>query len=293
MAQSGNRPPRRGQSARPEVVPPQAAPSGTGNGRATAGAGRDSAAERARERLAQRNARRPEEPDRGATGALRSRRQARGPRPRPPRRNEPGPDGPASSAADPRAAPRPCSPLSSGPSLVVVVVLVIVLVSVTGQQGPGRRPASASRPRRPASSSAVTRVSPSAFTIAGSTVTSSGPVPRGAHAAQAAARAQPRTASRSSSTWARTAARTAPPTRWPLAVALARFGTFKNLKITVRRGDSEPYPSTNTLSFYDSSYTSPYISFLAIEQCTDLVAPAADDSKRQWRPATATSRSRT
>ena len=33
------------------------------------------------------------------------------------------------------------------------------------------------------------------------------------------------------------------------------------------------------MSFYDSSYTSPYFSFLAVEQCTDLVAPAADDSK--------------
>lgn len=55
-------------------------------------------------------------------------------------------------------------------------------------------------------------------------------------------------------------------TRWPLAVALARFGTFDNLKTTYS-SDSDPAgPHTPTLSFYKSSYTSQYIDFVGVEQ---------------------------
>ncbi len=63
-------------------------------------------------------------------------------------------------------------------------------------------------------------------------------------------------------------------TRWPLAVALARFGTFKELKLTsTGRGASEPYPGTATLSFYRATYTSRYLAFLTTEQCASVVSP--------------------
>jgi hypothetical protein len=53
-------------------------------------------------------------------------------------------------------------------------------------------------------------------------------------------------------------------TRWPLAVALGRFGTFSDLKTTYS-SDSDTSPHTPTLSFYKSSYSSPYIDFVGIE----------------------------
>ena len=50
-------------------------------------------------------------------------------------------------------------------------------------------------------------------------------------------------------------------TRWPLAIALTRFGTFSNLKTLTSSEASIP-----TLSFRGSSYTSQYINFDGKEQ---------------------------
>jgi hypothetical protein len=50
-------------------------------------------------------------------------------------------------------------------------------------------------------------------------------------------------------------------TRWPLAIALSRFGTFSNLKTLTSSEDSIP-----TLSFRGSSYTSKYVDFDGKEQ---------------------------
>lgn len=55
-------------------------------------------------------------------------------------------------------------------------------------------------------------------------------------------------------------------TRWPLAVALARFGTFDNLKTTYSSDTDQAGPHTPTLSFHGSSYTSQYIDFTGVEQ---------------------------
>jgi len=56
--------------------------------------------------------------------------------------------------------------------------------------------------------------------------------------------------------------------RWALAVALSRFGTFSNLSGT-HSASSDVYPDTQTLSFYGSSYTSPYVEFHAVEEATN------------------------
>ncbi len=62
-------------------------------------------------------------------------------------------------------------------------------------------------------------------------------------------------------------------TRWPLVVALARFGRFTGLKMTASgRAADEDYPGTSTLSFYDVGYSSRYVSFLGTEQCSSVVA---------------------
>ncbi len=56
--------------------------------------------------------------------------------------------------------------------------------------------------------------------------------------------------------------------RWALAVALSRFGTFSNLSGT-HSSSSDVYPNTQTLSFYGSTYSSPYVTFQPVEEATN------------------------
>lgn len=74
--------------------------------------------------------------------------------------------------------------------------------------------------------------------------------------------------------------------RWAVAVALSRFGTFSHLSGTQSSG-TDVYPDTQTLSFYGSSYSSPYVDFQAVEEATNqqvggayqtLQAPTAAES---------------
>ena len=55
--------------------------------------------------------------------------------------------------------------------------------------------------------------------------------------------------------------------RWSLAVALARFGTFTDLKAAWSARD-DIFPSTPTISFHGSKYHSDYLSFQAVELAT-------------------------
>jgi thiol-disulfide isomerase/thioredoxin len=52
--------------------------------------------------------------------------------------------------------------------------------------------------------------------------------------------------------------------RWALAAALSRFGTFSGLHF-IHSSSTDVYPSTPTLSFYKSSYTSKYVDFEPVE----------------------------
>jgi Domain of unknown function (DUF929) len=52
--------------------------------------------------------------------------------------------------------------------------------------------------------------------------------------------------------------------RWPLIVALSRFGTFDNLQLSHSASD-DVYPNSPTFSFVGSSYTSPYLEFDPVE----------------------------
>ena len=56
--------------------------------------------------------------------------------------------------------------------------------------------------------------------------------------------------------------------RWSLAVALSRFGTFENLSGT-HSSVTDAFPDTQTLSFYGSTYSSPYVDFQAVEEATN------------------------
>jgi hypothetical protein len=57
--------------------------------------------------------------------------------------------------------------------------------------------------------------------------------------------------------------------RWAMATALARFGTWSNLKITAS-SHTDLDAMTHTFSFYGATLTSPYINFTAIEQYSNI-----------------------
>ena len=160
-----------------------------------------------------------------------------------------------------------------GTVFVVLAILVIVLVSVTGK--PAKVNGFGMKPAPTGVVNAVTQVSPAAFTQAGSTVTSSGPFT----GSLIALKKQPLATSGGKPLIAYVGSNYCPycaASRWPLTVALARFGTFKNLRITESgRATNEIYPGTPTLSYYHATYTSPYISFMATEQCTDIVSSSS------------------
>ncbi|HET6792889.1 MAG TPA: DUF929 family protein [Acidimicrobiales bacterium] len=57
--------------------------------------------------------------------------------------------------------------------------------------------------------------------------------------------------------------------RWPMTVALSRFGTFSGLRISYS-STTDSYPATRTLSYYKSTYTSPYLVFEPVEETTNI-----------------------
>ncbi|HVX71051.1 MAG TPA: DUF929 family protein [Mycobacteriales bacterium] len=68
--------------------------------------------------------------------------------------------------------------------------------------------------------------------------------------------------------------------RWPLIVALSKFGTFNDLK-TVRSSSTDVDPNTATFSFYKSSYTSKYLAFTPIENEDRTGQPLEDVTDAQ------------
>jgi hypothetical protein len=56
--------------------------------------------------------------------------------------------------------------------------------------------------------------------------------------------------------------------RWSIALALAQFGSFAPLALS-ESATFESYPATNTLTFYNSSYTSPFVAFTPVEAYTN------------------------
>ena len=56
--------------------------------------------------------------------------------------------------------------------------------------------------------------------------------------------------------------------RWPMVVALSRFGTFSGLTLTASAAD-DTYPNTPTVSFHGATYTSQYLAFQGVETTTN------------------------
>lgn len=56
--------------------------------------------------------------------------------------------------------------------------------------------------------------------------------------------------------------------RWAMIIALQRFGNFTGIKYMTSSA-SDYSPSTPTFTFYNSTYTSPYVAFVAVETTTN------------------------
>jgi hypothetical protein len=74
--------------------------------------------------------------------------------------------------------------------------------------------------------------------------------------------------------------------RWPLAIALARFGVFHGLR-PARSATGDVYPGTATLSFHGATYTSAYLAFDGVETLTSDNAPLDRLTAAQQRLADA------
>jgi hypothetical protein len=59
--------------------------------------------------------------------------------------------------------------------------------------------------------------------------------------------------------------------RWPLVIALSRFGSFNGLSAT-HSSTNDVYPDTKSLSFYGSTYTSSDLNFTSVELQTNQVS---------------------
>jgi hypothetical protein len=63
--------------------------------------------------------------------------------------------------------------------------------------------------------------------------------------------------------------------RWPLVVALSRFGTFSGLGLSTSSA-SDVFPSTPTFTFHGSTYASDLISFAGVETNTNELTASGD-----------------
>ena len=73
--------------------------------------------------------------------------------------------------------------------------------------------------------------------------------------------------------------------RWAMAAALSRFGALSPLRGIHSAPSPEIYPNTATLTFYNSTYTSKYLSFVPVEHQTvdhQPLQPLTNQQERIW-----------
>jgi thiol-disulfide isomerase/thioredoxin len=70
--------------------------------------------------------------------------------------------------------------------------------------------------------------------------------------------------------------------RWPLVMALSKFGTFGNLRGTTSSA-SDVLASSPTFEFYRATYTSKYLSFVAVEEETNKEQPLQPPTAAQGK----------
>lgn len=71
--------------------------------------------------------------------------------------------------------------------------------------------------------------------------------------------------------------------RWPLTIALSRFGTFTGLG-TVASSPTDVWANTHTLSFWKANYSSPYINFEPTEETTNVACKPVTATCQEYTP---------
>jgi hypothetical protein len=265
MAQSGNRPPRSSGNRPPRS---QRATSAGGGGDTSAEEGptqpTDSANDRARERLAQQSV----SGNKGKSASQRARAGGSGGS----KGRGKGGSGRGKGGSG-GSAPKRSSAVTAGifgAIFVILVVVVILLVSLVTKNttSVNNQTSYAAQPASAAVVSAITNV-PSAVSAAAGTG-----APNASAAAIHVLKGQPLLTSGGKPELVYVGAEYCPycaATRWGLTEALSRFGTFTNLQQT-KSSAYDAYPSTDTLSYYKTAYSSPYLVFNATEQLSNKCA---------------------
>jgi hypothetical protein len=165
-------------------------------------------------------------------------------------------------------------------ALVIVVIVTLVVIKATGGSSSGTGPASATKvvagsgaagsdngtSTLPAGVlSDLTSISPQTFAAVGVPSAVSSAVTTGKSTAALASDGKPEILYVGAEFCPFCAAQ-----RWPLVVALSRFGTFSGLRET-HSSTSDLYPDTKTFSFYGSTYTSSVIDFVPVEEQTNQI----------------------
>ncbi len=193
---------------------------------------------------------------------------------------------PVSRKAPSKGSGRPAG-LFTWIAIAVVVVVVATLVIVKVTSSPTSSGSGAFVPSNPTTVSDLTSVPASAFNAVGVTSTV---VPVSAPVALKGAPALTGT----TATGAKLpevfylGAEYCPfcaAERWPLIVALSRFGTFTGLgDMESSTLTGEVYPGTPTFTFVRSTYTSKYLVFKSIEQYTNVYDAAAGFYTKLQKP---------
>ena len=159
-----------------------------------------------------------------------------------------------------------------GGTFVVLAAVVIILVALLG--GGGKAPKGVNdfvKPfSNPAVTSAIQHVPASAFAAAGDAA-SLGPVKAKSTGNAMVTLDGPQKSLNGKPFIQYLGAEYCPycaATRWPLTIALSRFGSFSGLKLTAST-PLDIYHSTHTVTFASARYSSPYIAFRGIEELTN------------------------
>jgi len=148
-------------------------------------------------------------------------------------------------------------------SVVVVVIVIGAIVAVKLANGSSSNTSTASTLASPALMAKITSLEPSLFESVGAGTANKLPQPLPAGTPALTSNGLPEILYVGAEYCPYCATE-----RWPLTIALTRFGTFSNLGITTSSA-TDVFPSTATFAFHGSTYTSKYITFTPVEETTN------------------------
>ncbi len=150
---------------------------------------------------------------------------------------------------------------------VVLVLLALILIKIAVSGSPSPASSTAARPAPAALVRSVTTIPPATLDAAGVPSNITLPVATPAKTPLLKAGGKPEVLYVGAEYCPYCASE-----RWAMVVALSRFGTFSNLGI-VTSSATDVYPNTHTFTFYGSTYTSKYLTFVPVETYTNQPVP--------------------